>query len=49
MQQINLELDDGGAPSPTLTPTQIQALISVMTDALIAVLENAPGEDHEPE
>ena len=49
MQQINLELDDDPTPSPTLTPNQIQTLIKVMADAIIAVLENVPGADHESE
>lgn len=49
MQQINLELDDDPTPLPTLTPKQIEALTRVMADAIIAVLGNAPGENHEPE
>lgn len=49
MQQTNLELDDDPVPLPVLTPQQQQALIQAMADAILAVLENDPGADHEPE
>ena len=49
MQQFNLELDDEPTPSVTLTPQQIDTLIRVMADAIIAMLENESGEVHEPE
>jgi len=49
MQQITLTLDDGKDTSPALTPEQIQALVTAMADAMIAVLENQPGERHEPD
>lgn len=48
MQQINLDIDDTTS-SITLTPKQIQTLIRVMADAIIAVLENDPEETDESE
>ncbi|MFQ5645020.1 MAG: hypothetical protein ACE5FQ_15180 [Thiogranum sp.] len=49
MQQINLDIDDDLTSSIALTPKQIQTLIRLMEDAIIAVLESDPGETNESE
>lgn len=49
MQQVTLDLDnDADSPaSLTMTPEQEQQLIALMAQAIVAVLQNARGEDHE--
>lgn len=50
MQQITLDLDndENPSPGPVMNPEQEQALIALMADALVAVVQRPQGEDHEP-
>ncbi len=49
MQQVTLDLDNDAdlAAGPPMTPEQEQQLIALMAKAIVAVLQNAQGEDHE--
>ena len=49
MRQINLALDEDQQASPTLNRKQIQALVTAMADAILAVLEDRPGEGDDPD
>lgn len=51
MQQITLELDsDENDPPPlALEPQREQQLITLMAQAIVAVVQNPGGEDHEGE
>ena len=49
MEQMNLDIEEESMPTPALTPKQIQALISVMADAIVAVLEHDAGAADESE
>jgi hypothetical protein len=51
MQQITLELgnDEDNRPRLMLEPERERQLIALMAQAIVAVLQNHWGEDHEPE
>lgn len=51
MQQVTLDLDNSedNPPEPVIKPARQQQLIALMADAIVAVLQRDPGEDHEPE
>ena len=50
MQQVTLDLDtdEEARPGPMIEPERKQQLIALMAQAMVAVVQNAPGEDHEP-
>jgi hypothetical protein len=50
MQQITLDLDnaESARPGPVMEPKRQQQLITLMAEAIVAVLQNAQGDDHEP-
>ena len=50
MQQITLDLDntESARPGPVMEPKQQQQLIALMAEAIATILQNAPGDDHEP-
>jgi hypothetical protein len=50
MQQITFELDNDADDRPCLMlePEPEQQLIAAMAQAIVAVLQNQWGEDHEP-
>jgi len=49
MQQVTLDLDNSedNPPGPVIEPEQKQQLITLMADAIVAVVQRQPGEDHE--
>ena len=49
MQQVTLDLDssEDNPPGPVIAPEQQQQLIALMADAIVAVVQRQPGEDHE--
>jgi hypothetical protein len=50
MQQIILDLDNAESdrPGPVMEPKRQQQLIALMAEAIATILQNAPGDDHEP-
>jgi hypothetical protein len=50
MQQVTLDLDDSEdtPPGPVIAPERQHQLISLMADAILAVVQHDPGENHEP-
>lgn len=51
MQQFTLQLDNDENDYPTLTlePEREQRLTALMAQAIVAVVQNQGGEDHEDE
>jgi hypothetical protein len=50
MQQITLDLDntESDHPGPVMEPKRQQQLIALMAEAIVTILQNAQGDDHEP-
>jgi hypothetical protein len=49
MQQATLDLDhnENARPGPVMEPERQQQLITLMAQAIAAVVPSDPGEDHE--
>lgn len=49
MQQVPLELDNSEdtPPGPVMEPERQQQLIALMADAIVAVVQRDPGDDHD--
>jgi len=50
MQQATLDLDNNedAQRGPVIEPEQIQQLVVLMAQAIVAVVQRNQGEDHEP-
>lgn len=50
MQQVTLDIDNNEdtPPGSVIVPERQQQLIALMADAIVAVVQRDPGEDHEP-
>ncbi len=49
MQQVTLDLDsnEDTPPETSMEPERKQQLIALMAEAILAVVQRQPGEDHE--
>ena len=50
MQQTILDLDNAESPrsGPVMEQKRQQQLIALMAEAIVTILQNAQGDDHEP-
>jgi hypothetical protein len=51
MQQVTIDLDNSedNPPESVMAPERQQQLIALMAEAIVAVVQNHPGDDHETE